>query len=253
MRELTQIKYERDGGIATLTLNRDEVLNALSPTLIDETLHLLQEVAESDDVRALIVTGAGRAFSAGVDLKFASSPDYTREVHRKFSEQARELVKTLETMPQVTIAMVRGYCFTGGLELALGCDFIVAGDDALFADTHAKLGLTSGWGLSQRLSRRIGVQRAKAMSYTAKRIGPAEAERIGLILEHIASDKLEARVTALAREIAAMNIDSISGYKTLYRASLNTGLDDGLAIESAHKRAKRKAPITEPLSNILKK
>ena len=252
MKALTQIRYEREGAIGTLTLNRPEVLNALSPTLIDETLHVLKEVAESD-ARALILTGEGKAFSAGVDLKAASSPEYTREVHRTFSEQARELVKTLEIMPQVTIAQVRGFCLTGGLELALGCDFILASDDAQFGDTHAKLGLTSGWGLSQRLSRRIGVQRAKAMSYTAKRIGPAEAERIGLILEHVPGDGLAARVRALAAEVAAMNVDSIADYKLLYRTSLNTGLDDGLVEESARKRVKRTAPITEPLSNFLKK
>jgi enoyl-CoA hydratase/carnithine racemase len=252
MRELTQIKYERDGAIAKLTLDRPEVLNALSPTLIDETLHVLQEVAETD-ARALIFTGAGKAFSAGVDLKAASSPEYTRDVHRKFGEQARALVKTLETMPQATIAQVRGYCFTGGLELALGCDFIIAGDDAQFSDTHARLGLTSGWGLSQRLSRRIGVQRAKAMSFTAKRIGPAEAERIGLILEHVSNEALEARVLELAGQIAAMNVDSITGYKSLYRTSLNTSLDEGLEAEGARKRVKRSAPITEPLSNFLKK
>ena len=252
MRELTTIRYERDGAIGRLTLDRPELLNALSPTLIEETLNTLQEIAESD-LRVLIFTGAGRAFSAGVDLKAASSPEYNRDVHRKFSEQARELIKTLETMPQATIAMVRGYCFTGGLELALGCDFILAGDDALFSDTHAKLGLTSGWGLSQRLSRRIGVQRARAMSFTAKRIGPAEAERIGLILEHVPGAGLEARVQELAGEIAAMQAHSISGDKTLYRGSLNTGLDEGLAFEGAYKRPRRASGEAVPLSSFLKK
>ena len=252
MRELTTIRYERDGAIGRLTLDRPELLNALSPTLIEETLNTLQEIAESD-LRVLIFTGAGRAFSAGVDLKAASSPEYNRDVHRKFSEQARELIKTLETMPQATIAMVRGYCFTGGLELALGCDFILAGDDALFSDTHAKLGLTSGWGLSQRLSRRIGVQRARAMSFTAKRIGPAEAERIGLILEHVPGAGLEARVQELAGEIAAMQVHSISGYKMLYRGSQNTGLDEGLAFEGAYKRPRRASGEAVPLSSFLKK
>jgi enoyl-CoA hydratase/carnithine racemase len=253
MSDLTQIRYERDGAIGTLTLDREEVLNALSPTLISELYRTLQEIAESD-LRVLIVTGAGeRAFSAGVDLKAASSAEYTREVHRRFSDEARKAITLLETMPQVTIARVRGFCFTGGLEVAMGCDFILAGDDALFADTHARLGLTSGWGLSQRLSRRIGVQRAKAMSYTGKRIGPAEAERVGLILEHVPSDKLEARVAALAEQLAAVNIDSIRDYKLLYRASQNIGLDDGLLEEAARKRAPRRQPITEPLSNFLKK
>jgi enoyl-CoA hydratase/carnithine racemase len=143
------VRLSRDGAVARLTFTRPQSLNALSPQLIDEALRAVQEVAASD-ARVLVVAGEGRSFSAGVDLKAAAAPEFRGEAARRFSEQARELARLLETMPQATIARVTGHCFTGGLEIALGCDFIVASSDAVFCDTHARLGLRPGWGLSQR-------------------------------------------------------------------------------------------------------
>lgn len=250
MNETPQVRQAREGYVARLVFDRPAQLNALSPTLIQEALAITQAVAASD-ARVLIVSGAGRSFSAGVDLKAASSPDYTRDVARRFSEQARELAHLFETMPQATIAEVTGHCFTGGLELALACDLIVAGGDAVFCDTHGKLGLRPGWGLSQRLPRRIGAMRAREMSFTARRVGAAEAARIGLILEHIRSDRLAQRVDELARQIAEMSPRSIAAYKALYRASENLGLDDGLAFESAFKTPREDGPA-KPLSEYLK-
>ncbi|MBV9510149.1 MAG: enoyl-CoA hydratase/isomerase family protein [Caulobacteraceae bacterium] len=249
MRETTQVKFERQGAIAKLTLDRASQLNALSPTLIDEALHVTQEVA-APDARVLIITGAGRSFSAGVDLKAATSPEYTKEVAKTFSQQARELIVLFESMPQATIAQVRGHCYTGGLELALGCDFIISSDEAKFCDTHAKIGMRgSGWGLSQRLPLRVGLQRAKEMSLTARVVGPEEALRLGLILEYTPLDALEARVIELAEQIATIDPESVAAYKTLYRYSLNMGLDDGVAAESALKRTpNRTKPLTEYLT-----
>jgi enoyl-CoA hydratase/carnithine racemase len=251
MRELTQVLYSREGPIARLTLNRPDQLNAMSPTLIEEALHVTEDVAASD-ARVLIVSGAGRAFGAGVDLKAASSPEYTREVHRRFSDQARAIAVLFETMPQATIAQVRGYCFTGALEVALGCDFILASEEATFADTHGKLGLKPGWGLSQRLPRRIGVQRAKEMSFTGRRVGAEEAVRIGLILEATTSEGLEPRVNELAELIASMQPQAIAAYKTLYRVAENVGLDEGLAVEAKMRMPRPASGEAPPLSSYLK-
>jgi enoyl-CoA hydratase/carnithine racemase len=208
--------------------------------LIAEALEAAEEVATSD-ARILILFGEGKAFSAGVDLKASTSADYTREVARRFSEQARALALRFETMPQATIAQVHGYCFTGALELALGCDLIVAAEDAVFCDTHGKLGLRPGWGLSQRLPRRIGGQRAREMSFTARRVGAEEAVRIGLALEAVPRGALEARVRELALQISEMHPDSIAAYKALYRAA-ETGLDEGLAFETAYRRPRGERP-----------
>jgi enoyl-CoA hydratase len=225
------VRFSRDGAVARLTFARPHQLNALSPRLIEDALGVTEAVAASD-ARVLILVGEGKSFSAGVDLKAATATGFGGEAARKFSVQARQLVRLLETMPQVTIARVTGHCFTGGLELALGCDFIVASDDAIFCDTHAKLGLRPGWGLSQRLPRRIGALRAKEMSFTARRISAREALVIGLVLDVVRLDSLDTRIAELADAIVAMEPTSIAAYKALYRASETHTLDDGLEYEA---------------------
>jgi enoyl-CoA hydratase/carnithine racemase len=225
------VVFSQSGDITRLTFNRPDKLNALSPDLIAQALALSEAVARSD-ARVLIVSGAGRAFSAGVDLAAVSSPDYTADAARRFSDNARQLALCWETAPQVVIAKVGGYCFTGGLELALACDFIVASDDAVFCDTHAKLGLRPAWGLSVRLPRRIGVQRAREMSFTARRVGAREAVTLGLILDAVPASDLENRVVALADQIVANSRGSVAAYKELYGMSQNLPHDQGLKFEA---------------------
>ncbi|MDB5470171.1 MAG: enoyl-CoA hydratase/carnithine racemase [Caulobacter sp.] len=231
MDDLTQVRFRREGAVAVLTLARPHVLNALSPTLIAEALRVAEAVAASD-ARALVIEGEGKSFSAGVDLKAVTAPDYTPEVRKAFSDNARRLCVLLETMPQPVIARVTGHCFTGGLELALACDFILAADDAVFCDTHAKLGMRSGWGLSQRLPRRIGQQRAREMSFTARRVPASEAVQLGLILDAVPADRLDVRVAALIDAILPSSADAVAAYKTLYRKAQTTTLDDGLKFEA---------------------
>ena len=251
MRETTQVQYAREGHVARLTFNRPQQLNALSPTLIEEALDVARQVAESD-ARVLVVSGRGKSFSAGVDLKAVSTPGYTRETAKRFSEQARELGRLFETMKQATIAQVSGYCFTGGLELALACDLIVASSDAVFCDSHAKLGLRPGWGLSQRLPRRIGVMRAKEMSFTGRRVSAAEAAAMGLILESLPARSLQGRIAELADQITLASANSITAYKALYRGSQTLGLDDGLAFETDYRGTRPSEAERTPLSRHLK-
>lgn len=232
MTPYTQISLDCSGPIARLNFERPESLNALSPTLLKEALDAARKVASSD-ARVLIVSGAGeKAFSAGLDLKVITAADYTPEVGRLLSDDARALARLFETMPQVTIARVQGYCFTGGLELALGCDLIVASENAAFLDTHAKLGIRPIWGLSQRLPRRIGGQRAREMSFTARRIGAGEAVEIGLALKAVPAGELDAAIDELAGTIAGNSRDAVAAYKHLYRAAENMPLDQGLDYEA---------------------
>lgn len=231
MRQLTEVGFRREGDVAHLILRRPDHLNALSPTLISEALEVVKEVGETD-ARVLVLSGEGKAFSAGVDTKIGQSEAFTPEVSRKFSVEARELVIQLETIPQVTIARIHGYCFTGGLEVALGCDLMYAGEEAVFCDTHAKIGLRPGWGLSARLPQRIGVMRAREMSYTGRRVGAQEALRIGLVTDVVPTDQLDARIADAAQQIEANKWYSIAAYKNLYRASQSRGLDDGLDYEA---------------------
>ncbi|MDB5425396.1 MAG: enoyl-CoA hydratase/carnithine racemase [Phenylobacterium sp.] len=248
----TDVRLERSGAIAHLVLHRPTALNALSPQLIEDALQAVQQVAASD-ARVLILSGAGGAFSAGVDLKIAASPDYTRAVAKAHTENARALCHLLETMPQATIAQVAGHCFTGGLEIAIACDLMVAADDAIFCDSHGKLGLRPGWGLSQRLPRRIGTMRAKEMSLTGRRVSGREAAAIGLVLEAVAPEHLETRVAALAEAIASNDRGSVAAYKALYRAAESLGLEEGLAFEAGFRPPRPAgAEPRPPLSSHLK-
>jgi enoyl-CoA hydratase len=239
------VRFSREGAVARLTFSRPHQLNALSPRLVEEALQIVEAVASSD-ARVLILAGEGKSFSAGVDLKAAAATGFGGEAARKFSVQARQLVRLLETMPQATIARVTGHCFTGGLEIALGCDFIVAADDAIFCDTHAKLGLRPGWGLSQRLPRRIGTLRAKEMSFTARRVSAREALVIGLVLDVVRLESLDSRIAELADGIVAMEPTSITAYKELYRAAETHTLDDGLEYEATARFPRSGRPLKLP-------
>jgi enoyl-CoA hydratase len=252
MMAFSVVRLERDGDIAVLVFDRPKALNALSPTLIGEALDAVRAVSTSD-ARVLVIRGEGGSFSAGVDLKVASSPAYTRAVAMRHTEDARALCELLDTMPQATIAQVTGNCFTGGLEIAIACDFIVTAEDAVFCDSHGKLGLRPGWGLSQRLPRRIGVMRAKEMSLTGRRVTGLEAAAIGLALDAVPIDALAARVRDLATAIAANNAGSVAAYKALYRGAQGLGLAEGLDFEAAYRPPRRPdAAPRQPLSSHLK-
>ena len=142
------------------------------------------------------------------------------------------LSASLTTMPQVVIARVNGFCYTGALELALACDLIVTADEAKFADTHAKWGLRPTWGMSQRLVRLVGIARARELSYTAQPISGTEAAAWGLATRSVPRDELDGAVAELAAVIADNSAGSIAAYKDLYRHALDSGLTAGLAYEA---------------------
>ncbi|HEY3653399.1 MAG TPA: enoyl-CoA hydratase/isomerase family protein [Steroidobacteraceae bacterium] len=221
-----------DGRVATLTLNRPAKLNALSPALLADAVAEIELLRETG-TGVLIVAGAGRAFSTGADLDALSGPAFSREDGRRFQALAVQLMHLLETIPQITIAKVHGLCLTGGLELALACDLIVAAEEAEFADTHAQIGFRPMWGLTQRLPRRIGIMRARELSFTGRRVKGTEAAALGLALEAVPAMSLDARVDALAAAIIDNNLDSLAAYKALYHQSQNLMLDEGLRYEAA--------------------
>lgn len=222
-------------GVATLTLNRPDALNALTIELLGQAGDALAALSARDDVSAVVLTGAGRAFSAGVDLKAlqASGQDVSAgDVGNELNSAARRVQKLLSEMPQATIAKVNGFCFTGALEIMLACDITICADEAKFGDTHAMIGLRPTWGMTQRLARKVGMMRAKELSFTARTITGTEAAAYGLAMESVPRDALDARVADLAGAIAANSSGSIAAYKDLYRRSENAGLDDGLTYEA---------------------
>ncbi|MEA2496041.1 MAG: enoyl-CoA hydratase [Thermoleophilaceae bacterium] len=186
-------------GVATLTLNRPDKLNALNPALFIELRHHIDALADQgDSIGCVVLTGAGRAFSAGHDL--GSIAEHERAPHRNFES---ETIDALEALPQPVIAKIHGYCFTGALELALGCDILIAADTASLADTHGKWGLAPVWGMSVRLPERVGPGRARELMFTSRRLDGPEAASIGLVDRCVPEAELSSVVSALAAEITA--------------------------------------------------
>ena len=217
---------ERDGDVLILTLNRPDALNALSLALEAEISAAFREVAP--DVRVIVLTGAGRAFTAGVDLK--ELEEVGTEARDWLGPES--LFEIVRASPVPVIAAVNGFAITGGLELALMADFILAGESAKFADTHARVGLTPSWGCTQLLSRRIGIARAKQMSLTGQFIDGQTACDWGLANEVVADDGLRARAVALAQDIASTHAPTVAKIRGLIERGAGVALERGLALEA---------------------
>jgi len=224
------IVYEKQDGIARITLNRPEVLNAITPQLFQELHEALTKIADDDTVGVVVLTGAGRAFCAGVDIKSMGSLDNSVITRRTL---AAKVIEAIETLDKPVIAAVNGYCLTGGLELATACDLIIASENATFGDTHARWGLTPTWGGSQRLPRMVGAMKAKEMVFTCDMITAEEAQQIGLVNKVAAPDKLDETVLELANKILANSRVSIGIQKHLINSGLRVDYASGLKIEEA--------------------
>ena len=171
-----------DNKILTITLNRPDALNAFRPEMIDGLIELVSKANDDESVSVIIIEGAGKAFSAGVDLKVLQGFDpEAGKIGDVFDKPAALAWKTLRKSRCPIIGKVHGACFTGALELALHCDFVFTTVDTKFGDTHAKFGLRPTWGMSQTLSQAIGVRKAKDLSFSARTILGDEAVRLSLI------------------------------------------------------------------------
>jgi enoyl-CoA hydratase/carnithine racemase len=225
---------EPDGPVVTVTLDRPDALNALTPGMLDALGDRLDEIAGDATARVVVVTGAGRAFSAGVDLKALGQVSLEGgAVGDLLDVPARRVTALLATMPQITVAKVNGFCFTGALELALACDLMVVAEEAKLADTHAKFGLRPSWGMSQRLLRAVGPARARELSYTARTFTGVDAAAWGLAVRAVPLAELDGAVDELVTAIVASSGEALAAAKDLYRAGLDHGLADGLGYEAA--------------------
>lgn len=215
-------------GVACLTLNRPQAMNALSLALRQAIAEAVDRLAADPAVRVLVLTGAGRAFCAGLDL---------REIDGKaLGNPAADPVAALRRFPRPVIGAVNGAAVTGGLELALACDLLIASTEARFADTHARVGVVPGWGLSQKLPRLIGIARAKEMSFSGNFVGAEQAERWGLVNRVVAPEALLPQAFALAADMASALPEVVQIYKQLIDEGYAGSLADGLAAEKAASR-----------------
>ena len=222
-------------GIATVTLNRPEAMNALSKTLRHRLFEVMRAVDADPDVRAVILTGAGtRAFTAGLDLKELGATEGALGAANAQGADENP-VKAIESCRKPVIGAINGVAITGGFEVALACDVLIASEDARFADTHARVGVVPGWGLSQKLSRMIGISRAKELSFTGNFIDAATAERWGLVNRVVPRGELMSEARRLADDMAGIDPDFLAGYKALIDDGYAASFGDAMALE--HERS----------------
>ncbi len=227
-----QILYQAAGGVAKITMNRPEAMNAITPAMLKELKAAVLAAGKAEEVRVVVLTGAGRAFCAGVDLKALGEVILTGgKVGDILDIPARELIDAIRSIPKPVVALVNGFCFTGALEIMLACDLVIASENAKIGDTHAKWGLRPTWGMSARLPRRVGFLKAKELSFTADAITAQEAERIGLVNQAVPADKLKQALEAMVKRIMANSPQSLAAYKHLYNTNEAMTLDQGLALE----------------------
>ncbi len=227
------ITFDLEGGVGTATLNRPERLNAITVEMWDALLELGHQVADSEDVRCLVLTGCGRAFCSGADLAGDGNKGAGRR--RGSVDQMRRIgnaALAINSIPQPVIAKVNGVAAGAGASLALAADLVVASERAKFVQVFAKRGLSVDFGGSWLLPRLVGLHRAKELVLLAEPLEAAEAERIGLINRVVAHEDLDAFVADWAAALAAGPPIALASSKRLLNAGLASSLDQALEAES---------------------
>jgi 2-oxoglutaroyl-CoA hydrolase len=226
MRELDGLRVERDGDVATITLDLPEKLNRLSMRARDQLANLFEQLGRDEEVRAIVLTGAGeKAFTAGGDIA-----GFLEREPEELSRLAWN-VAAPERCPKPVIAKLRGYAFGVGLELALACDFRLASDDVELGLPEVKIGMIPGSGGTQRLARMIGLGRAKDMVMRGRRIDAGEALAIGLLTEVVAPAELDAAVARLVDELRALSPLALALVKRVLNHAYDGPLGLGLEVE----------------------
>jgi enoyl-CoA hydratase/carnithine racemase len=212
---LTELK----NGVLTISFNRPEAMNALHPEMLTGVAALVDKASADESVSVIVLQGAGRAFSAGVDLKILQDiePAFGR-IGDLFDGPAKQAYQAIRTSRVPVIAKVHGACFTGALELALHCELIYTTDTTKFGDTHTRFGLRPTWGMSQTLSQAIGIRKAKELSYTARVVKGDEAVQLGIANSSVAGpEELDELVTARAAQIAGNSRAAVAAMQDLYK------------------------------------
>jgi enoyl-CoA hydratase len=228
--EFRYIVYEKSEGIATITLNRPEALNAFSKDVVEEVLLALENVKGDETVRVVVLTGAGeKAFSVGADIK--SMTEMTTLEARNLSFMGERLCYAIENLEKPVIAALNGYALGGGLEVAMSCDLRIASEAARVGQTEINIGLIPGWGGTQRLTRLVGKSRAKELVFTGKMISAGAAEQLGIVDMVVPRDRFKEAVRQFASELASKAPVAMRVAKVLINKGADIGLDSALALE----------------------
>jgi enoyl-CoA hydratase len=219
------IIFEKEENIAIITFNRPEAMNALNNQTRAEFRAAIDDVSSDDEVKVLILTGSGKAFVAGSDIKEfnATTPFAAHNIMR--------LGEMVEKLEKPVIAAVNGFCLGGGNEIAMGCDIIIASEKAKFGQTEINIGIIPGGGGTQRLPRLIGPGRAKELIYTGDIIRAEEADRLGLVNRVVPMDELMPAAKELAKKIATKSAAALKLAKTAINRGMQTNLESGLKYE----------------------
>ena len=229
--QFTNIILEKKERIARITLNRPEVLNAMDPQTYAEIYDAIQDIEADRDIRVVIITGKGRAFCAGADLKairqFLDKASSTVE----FLEGCHKSVNAVDACSKPVIAAVNGLALAGGLELVEACDIVIAAESAKLGDQHAARGLVPGGGGTQRLIRQVNSRKAMELLLTGDWVSAKEAEALGLINKAVPDDQLETAVNELAEKLAKRSPMASKTIKMLAKKGLETDLTTALKME----------------------
>ena len=227
---MTNILLEKKGLYAVATINRPKALNALNSEVLSDLDELVQTVSADADIRALVITGSGeKASVAGADIGEMST--LTPEEGEAFGKHGNDVFRKLETLPIPTIAAVNGFALGGGCELSMSCDIRICADTAVFGQPEAGLGITPGFGGTQRLARLVGPGMAKQLIYTAKNIKADEAYRIGLVNAVYPLDELMPAAEKMAETIAKNAPIAVRACKKAINEGLEVEMDDAVVIE----------------------
>lgn len=228
--EFKYILYEKSEGVATITINRPEALNAFNAEVVGEILQALEDVKTDENIRVVVLTGAGeKAFSAGADIKAMKGMNALKA--RELSQMGEKLCTALENLEKPIIAAINGYALGGGLEVAMACDLRIASENAKVGQTEINIGLIPGWGGTQRLTRLIGATKAKELIFTGKMVDAKTAEQLGLVNMVVPADKFRETVRQFAIEIAQKAPVALKVAKALINKGAEISLDAALALE----------------------
>ncbi|MCH9016134.1 MAG: enoyl-CoA hydratase/isomerase family protein [Chloroflexi bacterium] len=230
--EYTNIKLEKENRVATIRLDRPDALNALSPELLTELSSAVAEAGGDESIKALVVRGEGRAFCAGADLTYFQSTFDDPTLLPKYVTQINDVLRQIESLPFPAIAVVHGFALAGGLELMMACDMALVAEDARIGDQHVNFGLMPGGGSTQRLPRRVGLQRAMELLTTGKWISGAEAADWGLALRAVPLDSLDEELETLLTALRTKSREGLALIKAVTLRGMGLSIEDGVALES---------------------
>lgn len=224
-----KIILQKEGTIATVTINEPEKLNALNSEILRELNVAFDELADDNDIRVVIITGADRSFVAGANIKEMAEMDYQQA--KTFGEFGSSVFRKIETCPKPVIAAVNGFALGGGCELALACDIRVASEKAKFGQPEVGLGITPGFSGTQRLARLVGFAKAKELIFTGKVITADDALKIGLVNQVVSPEILMDEVKAMAETIAKQAPFAVQNAKKAINDGWDMEISEGIDLE----------------------